>query len=250
MTPPARYDAVADWYDGYVRSGIGRPFAQAADRLVGRMLGQGDGRTCLDLGCGGGAHLPALTALGWRVLGVDVSPRQVEIARRSGADAVVAEADRLPLGDASVDAVATIMTTTDFDDLPAAFAEAHRVLRPGGRLAVVCAHPCFGGAFATRDADGACTVHPGYRLHRRIDRHPLLGEGIRSRVGAVNVPLPVLLNTVLAAGFELREVAEDDGGQAVPDLLALAAARPFPIPCGAPAAGPAEAADRPAPSHP
>jgi len=34
------------------------------------------------------------------------------------------------------------MTTTDFDNLPSVFAEAHRVLRPGGRLVVIAARPC------------------------------------------------------------------------------------------------------------
>lgn len=221
-----RYDEFADWYADYVASGIGRPFARAADRLLERLLGRGDDRLCLDLGCGGGAHVPALTGLGWRVIGADVSTRQVELARRAGVNAVVASADDLPFDDRSVDAVATIMTTTDFDALPPVFAEARRVLRPGGRLVVVASHPCFGGVFVERDDQGACVVHPGYRRHERVEEHPLLGDGIRARVGVVNVPLPVLLNAVTGAGFVLRETAEDDGDEPVPTLLGLAATLP------------------------
>jgi SAM-dependent methyltransferase len=220
-----RYDDFADWYDTYVTSGAGQPFARSADRLLGRLLGPGGGRLCLDLGCGGGAHVPALTSLGWRVIGVDISARQVGLARRAGVPAVVASADRLPLTGQSVDAVATVMTTTDFNDLPPVFTEARRVLRPGGHLVVVAAHPCFGGAFAERGSDGSCIVHAGYRQHRRIEEHPLLGDGIRSRVGVVNVPLPILLNALTSAGFILQETAEDDGDQPVPNLLALAAIR-------------------------
>lgn len=221
-----RYDDFADWYDTYVTSGAGQPFARSADRLLARLLGPGDGRLCLDLGCGGGAHVPALTSLGWRVIGVDISARQVGLARRTGIPAVVASASRLPLAGQSLDAVATIMTTTDFNDLPPVFTEARRVLRPGGRLVVVAAHPCFGGVFVERGSDGSCIVHPGYRQHQRIEEHRLLGDGIRSRVGVVNVPLPALLNALTSAGLILHETAEDDGDQPVPNLLALAAIRP------------------------
>jgi SAM-dependent methyltransferase len=221
-----RYDDFADCYDSYVTSGAGQPVARSADRLLAQLLGPGHGRLCLDLGCGGGAHAPALTGLDWRVIGIDISVRQIGLARRTGVTAVVGSADQLPLADQSIDAIATIMTTTDFDDLSAVFAQAHRVLRPGGRIVVVAAHPCFGGVFIKRDDQGSCIVHPGYRLHQRIEEHQLLGDGIRSRVGVVNVPLPALLNALTEAGLVLQKSAEDDSDQPVPDLLALAAVRP------------------------
>ncbi|MBL7488507.1 class I SAM-dependent methyltransferase [Frankia sp. AgB1.9] len=221
-----RYDDFADWYDSYATRGVGLPFARAADRLLARLLGPGDGRLCLDLGCGGGAHAPALTGLDWRLLGVDVSAPQLGVARRRGLTVAVASAERLPLGDQSVDAATMIMTSTDFDELAPVFAEAHRVLRPGGRLVVVGAHPCFGGVFVERDGQGTCTVHPGYRRHQRVEHHPLLGDGIRSRVGVVNVPLPTLLNALTGAGLVLGETAEDDGDAPIPELLGLAVTRP------------------------
>ncbi|HEY1819622.1 MAG TPA: class I SAM-dependent methyltransferase [Trebonia sp.] len=221
-----RYDEFADWYDTYVTSGAGQPFARSADRLLERLLGPGHGRLCLDLGCGGGAHVPALAGLGWRVTGVDISSRQIDLARRTGITATVANAGDLPLADQSVDAVATIMTTTDFDSLPRVFAEARRVLRPGGRLVIVAAHPCFGEVFVERDHQGSCIVRPGYRRYERIEEHPLLGDGIRSRVGVVNVPLPALLNALTGAGLLLQETAEDDSDQPIPALLGITATRP------------------------
>ena len=221
-----RYDEFADWYDTFVTSGAGQPFARSADRLLDRLLGPGHDRLCLDLGCGSGAHIPALVGLGWRVTGVDISPRQVDLARRTGIAATVASASNLPLAGQSVDAVATVLTTTDFDDLPSVFGEARRVLRPGGRLVIIAAHPCFGGVFVERDSHGACIVHPGYRSHKRIEEHPLLGDGIRSRVGVVNVPLPALLNAITGAGFIVHETAEDDSDLPIPSLLGMTAIRP------------------------
>ena len=91
---------------------------------------------------------------------------------------------------------------------------------------VVAAHPCFGGVFAERDDQGSCIVRPGYRRHERIEEHPLLGDGIRSRVGVVNVPLPALLNALTGAGLVLQETAEDDSDQPIPALLGITATRP------------------------
>jgi len=90
-----RYDEFADWYDTYVTSGLGQPFARSSDRLLERLLGPGYDRLCLDLGCGGGAHVPVLTRLGWRVTGVDISARQIDLARRTGITATVANAEGL-----------------------------------------------------------------------------------------------------------------------------------------------------------
>jgi SAM-dependent methyltransferase len=220
-----RYDDIAEWYDTYVTAGAAAGIRDMADRLLNQLLGPGQG-ICLDLGCGGGAHAPALNALGWQVIGVDISPAQIDIARRRGETAVIARADQLPLADNSIDAIATVLTTTDFDDLAAVFAEAHRVLRPGCQLVVVASHPCFGGVFIQRSDDGSCTIHPGYRSQHRFEHHPLLGNGIRSRVGAVNVPLPVLINALTNSGLIIRQATEDDGNDPVPQLLALAATKP------------------------
>jgi phosphoethanolamine N-methyltransferase len=103
------------------------------------------GREVLDLGCGiGGASALLAGELGAaRVLGLDVEAASIERAR-----ALVEEtglSDRvtlqdcapgpLPLADAAVDLVFTKDVVCHVPDKPAFFAEAFRVLRPGGVLA-------------------------------------------------------------------------------------------------------------------
>ncbi len=51
--------------------------------LLQRVLGAGPSRQVLDLGCGSGEHTRFLTALGFQAIGVDVSPSQVDAARRA-----------------------------------------------------------------------------------------------------------------------------------------------------------------------
>ena len=74
----ARYDGLADEYDAFVDRSS--PYRAAAEDALRRFLGPGPGR-CLDLGCGGGHFLGLPVALGWEVVGVDVSTDQLRIAR-------------------------------------------------------------------------------------------------------------------------------------------------------------------------
>lgn len=101
----------------------------------------------LDIGCGGGSVLarildrcPQGTAFG-----VDLSPESVAFARRRnrrelGLRCFVEQgsAEHLPFGSERFDAVTAFETVYFWPDLPRAFAEVARVLRPGGYFLVVC----------------------------------------------------------------------------------------------------------------
>jgi len=103
------------------------------------------GRATLDLGCGEGRIGAELVRRGHTVVGVDSSPRMVELARELH-DAVVADAAALPFGDAAFDLVVAYMSLMNFDDLDGAVAEAARVLEPGGRLCASVVHPVVAAA--------------------------------------------------------------------------------------------------------
>jgi ubiquinone/menaquinone biosynthesis C-methylase UbiE len=95
----------------------------------------------LDVGCGTGATLAALVTArpGLEAHGVDLSPRMVEVARErlGGLAAVeVADAERLPLPDASVDLVTCVDSLHHYPDPAAALAEMRRVTRTGGGLVI------------------------------------------------------------------------------------------------------------------
>jgi SAM-dependent methyltransferase len=206
--PTARYDGQTAWYESFASADV---FASAREEAV-RFLGAGAGR-CLDLGCGTGRAIPLLAQAGWTVVGTDVSVDQLEAARTHAGhlaeQLLHADAHVLPFADEEFDAVASILTHTDFDDVATVFREVHRVLRAGGTFAYVGVHPCFASPSVEAREDGPALLHPGYRETgwQRVSRDPD-NPGIRARVGINHLPLAALLNALIASGLTLRELGE------------------------------------------
>ena len=94
----------------------------------------------LDLACGTGDIAFALSARGADVIGLDITPRMVEIAREKGTgiDApgtfLVGDMMALPFPDGRFDLVTTGYGLRNVPVLTGALREIHRVLRPGGCL--------------------------------------------------------------------------------------------------------------------
>ena len=216
-----RYDEIAEWYDAeFATSALG----DSARTIVARLLGDGPGKL-LDVGCGGGAHAAAFTERGWSVTGVDVSPVQLELARRRGVEAVEADAADLPFEDESFDAAVSLFTHTDVDDFPAVVRETARVVRRGGRFVYLGVHPCFVGPHAFVHDRDVPDLHPGYRdtAYRR-EAPGIWGDGIRAKVGASHLPLALFLHAFLDAGFTLERFEEPEGRD-YPHIVALRARR-------------------------
>lgn len=114
---------------------------RVTSRLVGPLLeaaGVQQGSRVLDVATGPGYAAAAAVDLGASVVGVDMAPAMVELARRlhPTVEFRVAQAEALPFEDDSFDAVISNFVAPHLSRPELAVAELARVLRGGGRLAL------------------------------------------------------------------------------------------------------------------
>jgi SAM-dependent methyltransferase len=165
------------------------------------------GRATLDLGCGEGRLGRELVRLGHRVVGVDSSPRMVELASESH-EAVVADAAALPFPDGSFDLVTAFMSLMDMDDMAGAVREAGRVLEPGGAFCFCITHPIStAGRFAEREAHAPFVVTGSYFEERRADE-TWEREGVKIEFAALHRPLEAYAVALEVAGFVIERLRE------------------------------------------
>ncbi|WP_170223371.1 class I SAM-dependent methyltransferase [Nonomuraea turkmeniaca] len=115
-----------------------RGFAQLSSHTVGPLLERAHAARLLDVGCGTGVVTAAALALGAEVTAVDADPDMVELAARRHPYATIRQAalPDLPFEDGEFDAVAGNFVINHVPDTAAALSELHRVLRPGGQIAL------------------------------------------------------------------------------------------------------------------
>jgi SAM-dependent methyltransferase len=127
------FELVADVYERARPEYPPEAVAWIADRLDLR-----EGRTVLDLGAGTGKLTRALLTTGARVIAVEPGDEMRARLERAapGAEALRGAAEEIPLLDASVDAI-TVGQAFHWFRHDEAIPELHRVLRPGGGVALV-----------------------------------------------------------------------------------------------------------------
>ncbi|HIH88864.1 TPA: class I SAM-dependent methyltransferase [Candidatus Bathyarchaeota archaeon] len=144
-----KWDAAGDsWSDfldkgkDYFRDEMNKPAFLA-------VVGDVKGRRILDIGCGEG-NFPRLYAkMGAEVVGVDFSPKMIELARQAekrekqGIEYVVSDAARLEGVRGKFDAVTCFMALMDIERYRDAIREAANILNDRGRFIFCITHPCF-----------------------------------------------------------------------------------------------------------
>jgi demethylmenaquinone methyltransferase/2-methoxy-6-polyprenyl-1,4-benzoquinol methylase len=137
----AMFDRIAGVYDpmNLLISAFQEP--RWRRRLVAA-TGIGTGGSAIDVATGTGkvaADLQRRAGPGGRVVGVDISPGMIEVARhrfraRPGLEFLVGDALALPSSDGSFDAATIAFGMRNLPDYRRGFEELARVVRPGGRV--------------------------------------------------------------------------------------------------------------------
>ena len=105
-----------------------------------------DQMTMLDIGCGGGATLQRLLkrSKDAKVYGIDISEESVAKAKKINAEALDKQvfvtqgsAEKLPYDDGMFDVITAVETVYFWPNLPHCLKEVRRVLKPGGRFAIM-----------------------------------------------------------------------------------------------------------------
>lgn len=156
------------------------------------------GEKVLDLGCGrGGETLQAATLVGgdgfaW---GVDITPKMIDRAQESADQGsiknvvfILSSMEKIPLEDASLDAVLSNCAINHVDDKVAVYREIHRILKSGGRFVVSdimtetplpseikqdpeAVAACFGGAITVKEYEEALVSAGFDRIKIYKERH-------------------------------------------------------------------------------
>jgi demethylmenaquinone methyltransferase/2-methoxy-6-polyprenyl-1,4-benzoquinol methylase len=131
------FDRIAPVYDSMnhiMTGGLDRRWRRLAAEAVVR-----PGDTVLDACCGTGDLAVAAARAGGRVTGIDFSTAMLERARRKAPGLEWIEGDllALPFDDATFDSATVGFGVRNVEDLSRGLSELRRVLRPGGRLAIL-----------------------------------------------------------------------------------------------------------------
>jgi SAM-dependent methyltransferase len=197
-----------------------------------QVLGDVGGRDILEFGCGAAQWSIALARRGARMVGLDVSRRQLDHARRLMAEAgldfplLEGSAEEVPLPDASFDIVFCDHGAMTFADPYRTVPEVARLLRPGGLFAFSHASPIETLAWAP-DAE-----HAGDRLVLDYFGMHAIDEG---DVTTFQLPYGEWIRLFRANGFVVEDLIEPrppaDAVSSYRDAESRAWARRWPSEC-------------------
>lgn len=136
---------VADWYDELL-SGDDTYQARVILPNLLRLLAP-QGKKIIDIACGQGFFSKAFAEAGADVVGVDISPNLIAIAKKNVNENLkfeVSPAHNMPfVPDESFEGAMIVLAVQNIKEMAETFKETARTLTKGGKFVMVLNHPCF-----------------------------------------------------------------------------------------------------------
>jgi ubiquinone/menaquinone biosynthesis C-methylase UbiE len=216
------WDACGEAFNRYTTASDS--FSENIERpAVEQLIGDLNGARLLDLGCGSGPFSLRFAEKGSQVVGLDLSPTMIALAKEQAhersvqADFRVADIrEPLPFEDSAFDAVFTGTVLHYVENLPSFMKEVARVMKAPARFVASVLHPVSTARFPLADAvelEGPdpwedCYFGP---RHRAIET-PWLGFGEVSsegrRIYCYHHTISDYFNSLAAAGLAIRGLSE------------------------------------------
>ncbi|MDD1700410.1 MAG: class I SAM-dependent methyltransferase [Methanoregula sp.] len=130
------YDTIADVYDHHYDKNRGRCYHRHISTYIMSVLPENG--ILLDIGCGTGLFVDRYIESGGTAVGLDISGKMIEKARHrcKPCDFAVGTGEKIPFCDNAFDGIASLLVFSYVRDPEAMLSEAHRVLKPGGSIAI------------------------------------------------------------------------------------------------------------------
>ncbi len=196
MDAQSGYDRWSAIYDTEVN-----PLIALEEPIVRQWAANLAGSHVADVGCGTGRHTTYLAQSGAQVDAYDFSPGMMAKAMEKLDTANVAFHQHvfpnpLPVKDNTFDLVIFALVADHIEDLPSAFKELHRVVKPKGKVIFTVLHPAMNELGLTArftDPDSSKEV----------------------RVAAFQHPYDNYLSAVISAGFNIMEIKDSKADEAL-----------------------------------
>ncbi|MDO8579821.1 MAG: methyltransferase domain-containing protein [bacterium] len=216
MSKNTSWGSVADWYDASINDADSYQARVILPNVL-RLLAPEKGRKILDLACGQGYFSHALSARGASVVGVDIAPELVNLAKKHAGhteEFYVAEAHDLSKFDKNrFDSVLCVLAIQNIDRMTDVFEEVSRLLKTEGKFVIVLNHPAFRiPGESSWQFDEKLKVQ--YRRideyisesKKTIDMHP--GQAKKNTTISFHRPIQTYSKSLANAGFAISRIEE------------------------------------------
>lgn len=142
------WEEFAGQYDKLVGESGDRWQKYVINPLVFKLLGNLQGKSVLDAGCGNGYLTREIAKTAKTVVGVDFTKNLLEVAQKRSKHIpnlklILADLEKLPFPTGSLDVILCNMVLINIENLGIVINELARILKTNGSFVISLTHPCF-----------------------------------------------------------------------------------------------------------